>query len=282
MSTKKQYENLTKLTMTQSLSEKWMMYRAGRITASNCKKAYVMDIKKPALSTINAIMAYETDKETKAMKHGKISEGKARETYEKIESCKHDGLVVSNTGLHINQSFPYLGASPDGLVECKCHGKRLLEIKCPYKFKKSLSIWKCDTKCPVTAYNKMKIDHEYYYQIQMQMLVTEIDQCDFFVWSEGKKEHDTFLITIKKDENFCLKLKEKLENVFRVVILPELVTRENDPNNKKHHKLYCYCQRPSFPPMIGCDGLSCKIEWFHYSCLDLVRAPPEKKKVVLP
>ena len=42
--TKKQYKDLEELTKIQSDSDKWMLYRTGRITPSNCKKAFVMDI----------------------------------------------------------------------------------------------------------------------------------------------------------------------------------------------------------------------------------------------
>jgi len=31
-----------------------------------------------------------------------------------------------------------VGASPDDIINCKCHGKGVLEIKCPYFFKDQL------------------------------------------------------------------------------------------------------------------------------------------------
>ena len=65
----------------------------------------------------------------------------------------------------------------------------------------------------------------------------------------------------------------KLELVFYKVILPELYTRKNDPENRREQELYCVCRRPKFLPMIGCDGFNCNIEWFHYSCVGLKRAP---------
>jgi len=39
---------------------------------------------------------------------------------------------------------------------------------------------------------------------------------------------------------------------------------------------YCFCQKPSFGDMIGCDSGCCPYEWFHLSCLNLKQAPPEK------
>jgi len=39
---------------------------------------------------------------------------------------------MSDSGLIINPQWPYIGASPDGIVDCKCCTKRVFEIKCPY------------------------------------------------------------------------------------------------------------------------------------------------------
>ena len=47
-------------------------------------------------------------------------------------SPSHTSFELKFTGLHVNPKFPYLGASPDGLVSCECCGEGLLEIECPY------------------------------------------------------------------------------------------------------------------------------------------------------
>ncbi|GAA5985230.1 hypothetical protein JCM5350_004280 [Sporobolomyces pararoseus] len=36
---------------------------------------------------------------------------------------------------------------------------------------------------------------------------------------------------------------------------------------------YCFCHRPSFGEMIGCDAPDCKIEWFHLNCVGLKTTP---------
>ena len=68
------------------------------------------------------------------------------------------------------------------------------------------------------------------------------------------------LITVQKDNDFLKKLIEKFDHLFEVVILPELVSRKSGAENTENEKLYCLCQRPSFLPMIACDGTNCKIE----------------------
>ena len=273
--TQEQFNNLTRLTSSQSLNEKWMIHRVGRITASNCKAAYTVNLENPSVSVIKQIMQYNEEIKTAPVLYGKRMENSARETYILKEKKNHTDFVVTTTGLHVNKGFPHLGASPDGLIECSCHGKGVLEIKCPFKFQNGLTKWVDDKNCPITAEGEMKTTHQYYFQVQLQMLVTERDYCDFFVWTAGKHENDTHLVRVSKDLAFIENLKFKLEKVFQNAILPELVSRKQDPHNEKEHQLYCYCKRPSFPPMIACDGLTCKIEWFHYSCVNLSRTPSE-------
>ena len=45
-------------------------------------------------------------------------------------------LHVELSGLRTHPSFSHLEASPDGIVQCTCCGKGVLEIQCPYNAKK--------------------------------------------------------------------------------------------------------------------------------------------------
>jgi len=274
---KTQYKNLESITKTQSSTDKWMLYRAGRITSSNCKKAFTMDINKPAESTIKLIMQYNDHITTKAMAHGKSSEPIAFNAYKEIQKKTHIDFEVDNSGLCVNAEYHFLGASPDGVTNCTCHGKGLLEIKCPFSFKTGLAGYKESKNCPINKDDSINTKHEYYFQMQLQMLVTETNFCDFFVWTEGKKENDYILMRVKKDASLIENMLVKFSDVFQKVLLPELVTRDKDPNNKKETKVYCYCKRPHFNPMIGCDNPKCAIQWFHYSCVNLVRTPQTEK-----
>ena len=39
-------------------------------------------------------------------------------------------------------------------------------------------------------------------------------------------------------------------------------------------QLWCICRKPSFGDMIGCDNvLSCKLEWYHFPCVNIRKAP---------
>ena len=48
-----------------------------------------------------------------------------------MSSC-HETFQIGDSGLVISSDYPYLGASPDGIVSCGCCGIGVNEIKCPY------------------------------------------------------------------------------------------------------------------------------------------------------
>ena len=49
---------------------------------------------------------------------------------------------TAEKSLQANDRQQTLGFCLPSHITCKCHGKSLLEIKCPFKFKQGLSQWK--------------------------------------------------------------------------------------------------------------------------------------------
>ena len=88
--------------MAQTESNSWMLYRAGRITSSNCKMAFTMNIEKPALSTIKAIMQYNDEINTPATKYGKQFEKVAFNAYNLEMQKQHVNFTASSTGIYVN------------------------------------------------------------------------------------------------------------------------------------------------------------------------------------
>ena len=188
-------------TVQQSQSDKWRSERWLRITASTCLDAYkvgksVLTNSSNAASSCKKFIKKHIWKldgdtpQTSWMKYGLESESAAVKQYE-IQTS----LSVSPTGLWVNPQFSYIACSPDGLVGD--HG--LLEIK-------SLKIFHDNTidqvvndtdrvlvskdtlnrQCFVKTDNKciLKKSHDYYYQIQCQLLVTEREFCDFVLYAK--------------------------------------------------------------------------------------------------
>ena len=96
-----------------------------------------------------------------------------------ITTESHENFTVSDSGLHINPKWPFMGASPDGLVDCNCCSKGICEIKCPYSLRyatmtdalgsKAFCLEECDTtltlkksmhiiiKCKCNCLSRMQI-----------------------------------------------------------------------------------------------------------------------------
>ncbi|EDO32957.1 predicted protein [Nematostella vectensis] len=102
---------------------------------------------------------------------------------------------VIRTGFWVNPKFPFLGCSPDGLID----EDGLLEIKSLKIFKQhtieevvqggsnALPKETLDRQCFTIDNGKcvLKTGHIYYYQIQMQLLVIEKRYCDFILYAHN-------------------------------------------------------------------------------------------------
>ena len=193
-------------------------------------------------------------------------------------------------GLTIDPLYPFMGATPDGLINCACCNTGVLEIKCPFRCKHKFfqeAATENSTRFFLQDINgtlALKEDHSYYYQVQMQMKLCHVQYCDFVVW----RKNDIFIQRIQLNSAFIHEAFAKVEPFIRLAILPELVGRWYTKqttcvtpstsvemiqvNNEDDSQPWCYCRRDaSFDDMIGCDNADCPIEWFHLSCLHLTQ-----------
>ena len=115
-------------THLQSKSLVWIECRKGKITASVFGAVCRMSLSNPSQSLINSILQVSTPPLTASIQWGIENEERARSEYKAQAMNCHANLELRTTGLHVNPRFPHLGASPDGLVSCRCCGKGLLEI----------------------------------------------------------------------------------------------------------------------------------------------------------
>ena len=108
---------------------------------------------------------------SKQTEWGKKHETIARERYLKVARVKHQNLQLSENGLYINPKWPFIGASPDGIVKCDCCAEGVVEIKCPYKHRENTIEYAAvnDKQFCLTKQGdllQLSRSHEYYYQVQ--------------------------------------------------------------------------------------------------------------------
>ena len=106
-------------------------------------------------------MQYETPSSNlRNLKYGREMEERARENYYALVGPYHSNFAITKTGLHISADYPHLGASPDGIIDCDCCGKGLVEIKCPRKYSAGLKGWENDKNFAIdSSKNVKKIIH---------------------------------------------------------------------------------------------------------------------------
>lgn len=137
-------------------SEAWYSYRQGRITASDAACVFG----KNAFKSRNVFLQDKIDPSKAGgcglndiVLHGIRLEDSIANIY-----AYRSGQTVREYGCIPHDTLPYLGASPDGITE---EGV-MLEIKCPY----SRPIYEIP---PVY----------YWYQIQVQLEVADLNRCDY-------------------------------------------------------------------------------------------------------
>ena len=126
------FDRLTELTKKQNLCKILNFFRAGKITASDFHSVIHT---RNSISFLNKLMQYVTPSSNLPnLKYGREMEERARGSYYTLIGPYRSNFTITKTGLHINADYPHLGASPDGIIDCDCCGKGLVEIKYPRRY----------------------------------------------------------------------------------------------------------------------------------------------------
>ena len=219
-----QAQQVEEMTRMQADSRLWFQQRAGRITASKFRQVLHTDISQQSISLLLSICYPESYKAvSSACQYGCEHEDVAREKYIESYSRIHETFFVVKSGLILHPSYPFLGATPDGIVNCSCCGSGVLEIKCPFRCKeKSFEDAASQKSFCLEEDNgdlRLKVDHTYYYQVQLQMKICYVEYADFVLW----REDDMFVQRIVIDTEFIDDAINKTVPFIKLAILPELV-----------------------------------------------------------
>lgn len=154
---KKILDELVKIPVIEQKSEEWHRVRQTIITASDFAQA----LGEGKFGTQNDFLHKKSgykdipfDANCPPLKWGCMFEDVASAIYERRNSAK-----VLPFGLIKHPSVAHFGASPDGITTLGV----MVEIKCPFKRK-------------ITN----EVPNQYYYQIQGQLDVCGLDECDYF------------------------------------------------------------------------------------------------------
>ena len=183
--------SIEKSTLQQSENVEWFNERRKRLTSSNFgavinRRANIF----PKTIIKKVLCSNKFNKIPQSCKWGLDNEPRVVEQYKKLQNVK-----VEKCGLVINPKWPWLGCSPDGIVN-----EKAIEIKCPFSKKDLTIIEACaDKSFFCTLENdqpKLKRTHVYYFQCQGIMAITGLQEIDFIVYTNKGLNVET----IKFDE----------------------------------------------------------------------------------
>ena len=295
--TEDKVERLAKMTVQKSKSKQWFHYRARRITASRFRQVLHTDPHKPSLSLISNICYPDIHSfSNEATQWGCENEMEALKAYKARNGQVHDGLVLAKCGFHLSIEHPFLGASPDALVDCTCCCQGLVEVKCPLCCRetsfadtsKHMHSNFCLNNNSNGTFN-LDQNHPYAYQCQLQLFVTEKHYCDFVVWSSS----EIHIEWITLDKSLIQAAISVASKFWRLCVLPELLgkwyTRPQTgngtspcPHKEEDQGKWCYCQEEKGGEMNGCDSKSCDIKWFHLQCVGMTASSVPQRKRLCP
>lgn len=213
---------LERKTVGQHGNIEWREARLDRLTASMFMKVCKMRDDTSCHNNVVAVL-HPRELNTESVKYGRINESVAIQMYE-----KKFGVKVTPCGLFVDPEHPYLGASPDGVVDTEM----LVEVKClpslnDMKRQNPLitTIRKaCRVKKMAVHLNNegeivLDKNSSYYYQIQGQLNICKVRYATLVLFCD----FDTEFITVERDIDFwCIKMLPKLKRFYLECVLPEI------------------------------------------------------------
>ena len=198
----KEISDIERETRKQHASKAWCRERIKRLQSSNfgriCKATHKTNFDNLASSFMQT-----RELHTEPILHGKKYEPVAVKAYED----KHS-VTTTPCGIFVSSEYPFLGFSPDRIVD----ENTVLEVKCPY------TCWNMEITEVTVPYLKrvegeltLSTNHDYYFQIQGQLLCTKRQHCDFVVYTLK----DMKVCRIERDEGFICDMVDSLTHFFK-------------------------------------------------------------------
>ena len=151
------------------------------------------------------------------VKWGRDSKGNALKAFYAKKGVKHIELKLEKAGLFLDKNRTYIGASSDGIIYCKCHGKSIMQVKCLYNIGNSFIKEDID-KCSVLQRIMVRFPSIKDINIT-HMLFHKYNSLYFMIWTTK----DSFIEIVGKNEAFWEKVSINLELFFKRIVATRLL-----------------------------------------------------------
>lgn len=214
-------EEIDRVTRGQCMCPLWSKYRAGMVTSSIAHRVYTWirsttnnPRQRNAEPLVNAILT-KRDFQTSAMKRGVCMEPEAKDYYVNTHTVNHENLKILERGLCVLPGCPFIGASPDGILQCDCCLERILEVKCPMSIQKFLDRH--------VKNEKLKKTSLHYTQMQVQMGATGLNSGVLLVYHNEERPVE---ITVPFDSDHYLSVVRLVRVFYSNYVAPRLGTTQ--------------------------------------------------------
>ncbi|KAK7575869.1 hypothetical protein V9T40_007204 [Parthenolecanium corni] len=208
-------EHLEESTRGQAATTLWKEERRKRITASIFGNVCKMKENTSSARMVENIVA-PNFRGTYSTSYGNRMEPLAKAKFEAEKN-----ITLENCGLLIHPNYPFLGASPDGLIS----NNQVLEIKCPSTLSENtmdeVRAKFEDGKIRCLDRNGVLISNDnYFYQIQGQLEISNRESAIFLMYGP----HFMYCQEVKRDKDFWSQnMLPKLKKFYENCLLPELI-----------------------------------------------------------
>ena len=220
--TAEEVELIQTMSIGQRHNPLWLDARQWRITSSNfgrvCNREF-RQLYPPSL--VKHLLGDYGVPHTAALQWGCDHESDAVHHYMQLT-----GFQVEECGVFLSVQFPYLATSPDGIIHLGDTKFGVVEVKCPYKHRKSSIEVACkDLTFCLTRGEDSQIalnrGHDYYFQVTGQIALTGAEFCDFVVWTEVDIHYKRVLL----DVHLWAEMKDKLAHFYYTTLGVEALDR---------------------------------------------------------
>ncbi|XP_076091240.1 uncharacterized protein LOC143063144 [Mytilus galloprovincialis] len=191
--TEKEAQSIEKTTRGQSNNKEWFKARQWRVTASRFGEVTKITARRNIKKLCDSLHNPKPINKPQIF-HGKMYESKALTQFK-----QNYKMNVVNCGLIVSHHYPFLGASPDGLVGADS----LVEVKCPYSGRNEKIL--PGSKFKFLMYERdgtmvLRKSSPYYDQIQGQLFLCKRKYCFFVVYTFV----DLFVQKIEINHDYCV------------------------------------------------------------------------------
>lgn len=91
--------------------------------------------------------------------------------------------------------------------------------------------------------------------------------------SHGHGRHDKNKLKLKFQNSNLNRQQGKVRESLNTFKQNVDTDNQKNINTNINEELYCFCQGVSYGDMVCCENSSCKLQWFHFSCVGLTSSP---------